>query len=143
MKAGREMLRLPVDVPAARLSGSALDELEQAVARTDIPAAVGLEENGWPRAADAGIDNTEKDGSHRKPCGIGRQQIRRCLRIADRRIGEEVDHGDARRHLVQHRFHLARIRAVQPEIREQRIMVSARSLRRRRSHVSQRRCWSA
>ena len=66
-----------------------------------------------------GIDNAEKDGSRRKPCGIGRQQIRRCLRIADRRIGEEVDSGYARRHLVQHRLHLTRIRAVQPKIREQ------------------------
>ena len=93
MKGGREMLRLPVDVPTRRLSGTALDQLEQAVAGADIPAAVGLEKNGWPCPADAGIDNAEKNGSHRKPCGIGRQQIRRCLRISDWRIGEEVDNG--------------------------------------------------
>ena len=45
MKAGREMLRFPVDIPAARLSGTALDQLEQAIAGTDIPSAVGLENN--------------------------------------------------------------------------------------------------
>src|SRR5882724_10770755 len=61
-----------------------------------VPAALSLHlvvAIGLPRPADARIDNAEKDGSHRKPCGIGRQQIRRCLRIADWRIGEEVDNG--------------------------------------------------
>src|SRR2546430_15431001 len=46
VKARREALWLPV-VPAARLSGTALDQLEQAVAGADIPPAVGLENNGW------------------------------------------------------------------------------------------------
>jgi hypothetical protein len=73
VKAGREMLRLPVDVPAAHLASSALDQLEHAVAGTDIPAAVGLEKNGWPLTADSWINNTEKDGSNRKPCGIALQ----------------------------------------------------------------------
>jgi hypothetical protein len=89
-------------------------------APADTPAVVSLEKNGWPSPADAGIDNAEKDGSHRKPCSIGRQQIRRCPGIADWRIGEQVDNGYARRHLVQHRLHLTCIRAVQPKIREQR-----------------------
>ena len=41
------------------------------------------------------------------------------LGIADWSIGEEVDNGYAWRHLMQHRLHLARIGAVQPEICEQ------------------------
>ena len=65
VKAGREMLRLPVDVPAARLLSSAQDQLKQAVAGANIPAAVRLEKYGWPRPADAGIDNAEKDVSCR------------------------------------------------------------------------------
>jgi hypothetical protein len=77
--------------------------------------------SGWTgRTRATRAFETEKDGSRRKPCGIGRQQIRRCLWIADWRIGEEVDNGYARGHLVQHRLHLTRIRAVQPKIREQR-----------------------
>src|SRR4029453_8753409 len=57
LKAGRDALRLPLDVPASRACGTALNQLEQAVAGADVPAAVGLENNGWPRPADAGIDN--------------------------------------------------------------------------------------
>jgi hypothetical protein len=113
------VLRSPVDVEASRLSGTALNQLEQAVAGADIPPAVGLENNGRPCPADTGIDDAEKHGSRRKTCGIDRQQIGRCLGIADRRIGEEVDNGYVRRHLVQHRLHLARIGALQPEIRKQ------------------------
>jgi hypothetical protein len=119
MKARREMLRLPLDVPAARLSGTAPDQFEQTIARADIPAAVRLENNGRARPADPGIDDAEKDGSRRKPYGISRQQIGRCLRVADRRVGEEVNNACARYHLMQHRLHLARIRPVQPKVREQ------------------------
>src|SRR5262249_22105530 len=43
MEARRQALRLKVDVPAARVCGAALDQLEQAVARADVPAAVGLD----------------------------------------------------------------------------------------------------
>jgi len=75
MKASRETLRLPGDVPTARLAGTALDQLEQAVAGADKPAAVGLENNGWTCPADAGIDDAEKDGSRRKPFGIDGQQV--------------------------------------------------------------------
>jgi hypothetical protein len=49
------------------------------------------------RAADAGIDNAEKDGSRSEPLGIGRQQVSRRLGIADRRISEEINQGHARR----------------------------------------------
>ena len=82
MKASRETLRLPGDVPTARLAGAALDQLEQAVAGADIPPAVGLENNGRARPADARIDNAEKDGPRGKPCGIARETGR--LAAADR-----------------------------------------------------------
>jgi len=118
MKGGREVLRLPLDVPGARLAGAALHQLEQTVAWADIPATVRLEDNGRPSPADTRIDHAQKNGFHRKPCGINRQQIGRGLGVADRRVGNEVDNGYARRHLVEHRLHLARIRAVQPEICE-------------------------
>src|SRR5262245_10453491 len=119
VKAGRETLRLPVDVPTARLSSAALDQLEQAVAGADVPPAVGLDDNARACPADAGIDDAEKHGSRWKPFGIDRQEVGRCLGIADRRIGEEVDRRYARRHLMQHRLHLADVRTLQPEIREQ------------------------
>src|SRR6516164_1969374 len=73
MKTRREVLRLPVDVPAAGLSGTALNQFEQTIARPDIPAAVGLDNNGRARPAHAGIDDAKKDGARRKPCSIGRQ----------------------------------------------------------------------
>jgi hypothetical protein len=94
-------------------------KLEQAVAGADIPLAIRLENDGWKRAADARIDHAEKDGARRKPRGIGRQQVGRCPAIADRRVGEKVDHGYAGRHLVQHRSHLPDIGTMQSEIREQ------------------------
>src|SRR5262245_13116665 len=75
VKAGREALRLPVDVPTARVASTALDQLKQAVARADVPPAVGLENNGWARPADAGIDNAEKHGFPREPCSIDRQEV--------------------------------------------------------------------
>jgi Protein of unknown function (DUF2924) len=49
VKACRQALSPPLDVPAARLSGTALDQRKQAIAGADIPAAVGLENNGRPR----------------------------------------------------------------------------------------------
>ena len=67
---------------------------------------VGFENNGWPRPADAGIDNAEKDGFRCKPFGKSRQQLGRCLGVTNRRISEEVDRGHARRHLVHHCLHL-------------------------------------
>src|SRR6202022_5182331 len=42
VEARREALRPPVDVPAARVSGTALDQPKQAVAGADVPPAVGL-----------------------------------------------------------------------------------------------------
>jgi hypothetical protein len=119
VKARRDALRLPLDVPAAAAYGTPLNQLEQAVARADVPAAVSLENNGWPRPADAGIDNAEKDGFRCKPFGVSRQQIGRCLGVANRRISKEVDRGRARRHLVQHRLHLTGIRPLQAEIGKQ------------------------
>ncbi|WP_281406680.1 hypothetical protein [Mesorhizobium sp. B2-3-5] len=119
MEAGRQALWLPVDIPAQRLSRAALDQLEQAVAGADIPATVGLDDDGRPRSSGAWIDDTEEDGSRREPLRAGRQQVGRRIGIADRRIGEEIDRGDARRHLVQHSLHLTRVGAVQAEIREQ------------------------
>src|SRR5215475_11561265 len=59
VKAGREALRPPVDVPAARLCGMAQDQLKQTVAGADVPPAVGLKHNGRACPADAGIDNAE------------------------------------------------------------------------------------
>src|SRR5262249_56995167 len=70
VKARRDALRLPLDVPAARAYGTPLNQLEQAVARADVPAAVSLENNGWPRPADAGIDDAQKDGFRCKPFGV-------------------------------------------------------------------------
>jgi hypothetical protein len=61
VKAGREVLRLPVDVPSARVCGAALDQLEQAVAGADVPAAIGFENNGWPRPANPGFSDAEID----------------------------------------------------------------------------------
>ena len=112
------MLWRPVDVPAAQRGGAALHELEQAVSRADIPSAIGLEDQGRPRPADAGIDDAEKYGSRRKPWGIGRQEVGGRLGIAHRCVGEQVDNGRAGRHPVQHRLHLTRVGAVQTEIRE-------------------------
>jgi hypothetical protein len=40
-----------------------------------------------------GVDNAEKVGALWKPFGIGGQQVSGRLRIADRRIGEQVDRG--------------------------------------------------
>jgi hypothetical protein len=68
----REALGLPIDVPTPRGYGAALNQLEQAVARSDVPAAVGLDNNGRTCPTDARIDNAEKHISRRKPLGIGR-----------------------------------------------------------------------
>src|SRR5262249_52754410 len=62
--------------------------------------------------------NAEKHISRREPLGIGCQQVGRCLGIADRRIGEEVDGGHGWCQLVQHRLHLTRIGSLQTEIRK-------------------------
>src|SRR5262249_56601775 len=49
VKAGRMPLRLPNNVPAARACGTALNQLEQAVARADVPPAARLPtESGTP-----------------------------------------------------------------------------------------------
>src|SRR6516165_5947450 len=72
VKAGREVLRPEVDVPAARLCGTALDQLKQAITGADVPPAVGLEHNGRARPTYAGVDDAEKDGSRWKPRGIDR-----------------------------------------------------------------------
>jgi hypothetical protein len=119
VKAGREALGLPGYVPTARACSTALNQFEQAVPGADIPAAISLYNDGRARAADARIDNAEKDGSRGKPSGISRQQVSRCLGIADRRISEEINQGHAWHHLMQHRLHLTRIGALQPEICEQ------------------------
>src|SRR5262245_3202023 len=60
VKTGRDAFRSPLDIPAARACSTALNQLEQAIAGADIPAAVSFENNGWPRPADAGIYNAEK-----------------------------------------------------------------------------------
>ena len=70
MKAGREALWLPLNVPAARRPGPALDQLEEAVPRADVPPAVSLNNNGRSRPADAGINDTQEDRSGREPSGI-------------------------------------------------------------------------
>ena len=88
MKAGREALWLPLNGPAARRPGPALDQLEEAVPRVDVPPAVSFENNGRSRLADAGINDTQEDGSGREPSGIGRQQVGCCFGIADWGIGE-------------------------------------------------------
>jgi len=57
VKVHREALRLPVDVPAAGLSGTALDQFEQTVARADIPAASASRRIMGGRAPPTGIDD--------------------------------------------------------------------------------------
>jgi hypothetical protein len=74
---GRERLPRVVYVAAAEreqafATQATLDQLEQAVTGTDVPPAVGLNNNSWPRPADAGIYDTEKHGSRLKPSGIDR-----------------------------------------------------------------------
>src|SRR5262249_48191249 len=119
VKARGQARRLEVDVEAARPCGAAPGQLEQSIAGADVPAAVRFDNNGRARPADAGVDDAEKRGPRRKPFGIGREQVGRCLGIAGWRIGEEVDRRYAWRHLVQHRLHLPRVGTVQAEIREQ------------------------
>ena len=67
VKAGREPLGLPFDVPPVSCRSAAKDELEQAVARADIPTVIGFDDYGRPCAADTGINDEEKNGPGRKP----------------------------------------------------------------------------
>ena len=90
MKAGRQTVRFPLNIKTARLPGTTLDELEQAVVGADEPPAVDFDDDGGARPANPGINDAKKDSSRRKPGGIGRQQVSRRLGIAGRRIGEEV-----------------------------------------------------
>jgi hypothetical protein len=119
VEARRQVLGLPLDVKALRFFSTALDEFEQAVAWAHVPPTVGLKDDGRPRPPDARVDHAEKDGPRRKPSGVGCQQIGRCLGIAGRGIGEQVDNWYGRRHLMQHCLHLTGIGAVQPEIRDE------------------------
>ena len=123
-----EELRPPLDFEGAGLLRATPDDLEQAVARADIPAAVGFDHEHRTLSADAGIDDAQEHGSLGKPRGMGGQKIGRRPGIAGRRVGEQVDDGDALRQIVQHRLHLARIGPVQPEIREKRNHGLVRSL---------------
>ena len=119
MKARGQALRLKIDVPAACLCCAPRDQLEQAVARAHVPVTVRLDNEGRTRPTDAGVDDAEKRRARRKPLRIGRQQIGGRLGIAGRRVGEEIDDGNARRHLMQYRLHLSGIGALQPEVGEQ------------------------
>jgi hypothetical protein len=103
VKTRREVLRLPVDVPAASHCSTALDQFEQTVSRADMPAVVGLDNNGRARPADVWIDDAKKDGTRRKSCSMDCQQVGRCLRVAN---GEQVNNGCGRHHLMQHRLDL-------------------------------------
>src|SRR5579883_695082 len=94
MKAGGDALWLPLDLPTSGDLGAALRNLQQAVARTDVPAAVGLDDDRRTIASDAGIHDAEKDRAERKPLGIGSQQISRGSGIARRRVREEIDDAD-------------------------------------------------
>jgi hypothetical protein len=79
---------LSFSFPAACLSGTAPDQLEQAVAGADHrPSASRISGRVPPTP---GVDNAEKDGVLWKPFGIGGQQVGGRLRIADRRIGARV-----------------------------------------------------
>src|SRR5262245_51370804 len=114
---------LSFSYPAACLSGTAPDQFEQAVAGADHrPSASRISGRVPPTP---GVDNAEKDGALWKPFGIGGQQVGGRLRIADRRIGEQVDRGYAGRHLLQHRPHLTRIGAGNPKSVNSTIMFSA------------------
>src|SRR5271166_2082400 len=104
VKGRRQALRPPVDLEGAGPLRATPDELEQAVAGADMLPAVGFDYESRPRSADAGIDDAEKDGWLGKPRGKGRQQICRRLRVAGRRVGEQVDDGLARRQVVQNRL---------------------------------------
>src|SRR5262245_16073164 len=113
------MRGLPVNVKALRVSCAPLHELEQAVAGTNVPAAMGRNNDGRPRPANTGINDAKKDGLRRKPRGISCQKISRCFWIADRGVCEQIDNGYAWRHLGEHCFHLTRIGTVQPEVCEE------------------------
>jgi hypothetical protein len=60
VKAGREPLGLPCDVPPASHGSAAKDEFEQAVARADIPAVIGFDDDGRPCDANPGSTTQRK-----------------------------------------------------------------------------------
>src|SRR5688500_16238515 len=67
VKAGRKTLRRPCDLPVPHRFGAAGNELEEAIAGTDVPARVGFDDDGGAPPANTGIDNAEKDGADRNP----------------------------------------------------------------------------
>src|SRR5262245_43168446 len=116
MEARGEVVWLPGDLPCLGGVRTAHDNLEQAVARTDEPAVIGLDSDRRPIAADARIDDAEKYGVGGEPQQIGCQQIRRRLRILHGRISEEIDDRHARRPLQQHGFDLPGVGPSETEI---------------------------
>ena len=133
MKAGRQGFRTPDDLDGPRRVRAAPDEFEEAAARADENAPVGLHHDRRPLAAHSGIDDAEEHGPFRKPRRIGRQQIGRGFGVAHRRVGKEVDHLNARRHPMQHRLHLAGVRPFEPEIGKERDHSKTRRSERTRS----------
>ena len=77
--------------PTARACGTALNQLKQAVARADIPAAISLYNDGRACDANSGIDNAEKDGSRSKPPGISSQQVSRSHGVVVNALGSIRD----------------------------------------------------
>src|SRR5205085_253151 len=82
-------------------------------------ASIGLDHDRSPVAADAGIDDGEKDRRRRELDGVDREQIGRAARIEGRRIGEEIDDRNARRLAMENRLHLSDIGPFEPEVGEQ------------------------
>ena len=93
------LLRPPLDLVGPGLLSAAPDDLEQAIARADIPAGVGFDHEHRTLSADAGIDDGQEHGALGKPGGVRGQQIGRRLRIVGRGVGEQVDDGNALREI--------------------------------------------
>lgn len=120
MKASRQPGRDPIDAPAKYISrGATDDDLEQPVVRTDEPAAIRMDDAGGAIAADAGIDDAEKNRSWRELDFISGQQIGGGLRVVCRRVGKEIYDVYPWRVSQENGFHLAVVGSVQTEVREQ------------------------
>ena len=119
VKAGRELRGPPGDVRPGKLPGAYRDHVEQAVVGPDEEPAIGADDGGRaPPRADAGIDDAEVHRARFERLGIGREQVGGRLDVVGRRIGEQVNHRDTRRHAVKPGFHLTEIGTGEPEIGE-------------------------
>ena len=120
MKTGRQPERDPIDAPAKYISrGATNHDLEQSVLRTHEPAAIRMDDAGGAIAADARIDDAQKNRSWRELARIRGQQLGGGLRIVCRRVGKEIDDIYPWRVPQQNGFRLPVVWAAQAEVREQ------------------------